>query len=115
MDYRERRYYLVRLNDGMSPFWWVKGHDNHGVRYDSYLKYFKDNIKSLKVSPPYNHIKTNPSNSKWDGDISEIGYVQMLFSCRKYDVCKIEYIFGEISKHDNYFRYVELTKEICGQ
>lgn len=39
----------------------------------------------------------------------------MLFSCSVYDVCKIEYIFGEISEHDNYFRYVELTKEICGQ
>ena len=37
MDYRERRYYLVRLNDGLSPFWWVKGHDNNGMRYNSYL------------------------------------------------------------------------------
>ena len=65
MDYRERKYYLVRLNDGMSPFWWVKGHDNHGVRYDSYLKYFKGNIDSLKISPPYNHIKTNSDSGKW--------------------------------------------------
>lgn len=115
LDYRERRYYLVRLNDGMSPFWWVKGHDNHGVRYDSYLKYFKDNIDSLKISPPYNHIKTNSDSGKWDGAVSEIGYVQMLFSCRKCDVVKIENIFREILVHDDYFRYVELTKEICGQ
>lgn len=115
MDYRERKYYLVRLNDGLSPFWWVKGHDNHGVRYDSYLKYFKDNIKSLKISPPYNHIKTNSDSGKWDGAIPEIGYAQMLFSCSVYDVCKIEYIFREISKNDNYFCYIELTKEICGQ
>ena len=115
LDYRERRYYLVRLNDGMSPFWWVKGHDNHGVRYDSYLKYFKNNIKSLKISPPYNHIKANSDSGKWDGAMAEIGYVQMLFSCRAYDVDKIEEIFREILEHDNYFRYVELKKEICGQ
>ena len=63
LDYRERRYYLVRLNDGMYPFWLVKGHDNHG----------------------------------------------------KCDVDKIENIFREILVHDDYFRYVELTKEICGQ
>ena len=115
MDYRERKYYLVRLNDGTSPFWWVKGHGNHGVRYDSYLKYFKDNIKSLKISPPYNHIKTNSDSGKWDGAIPEIGYVQMLFSCRKCDVDKIEDIFKETQEHDDYFRYIELTKEICGQ
>ena len=50
-----------------------------------------------------------------DGAISEIGYVQMLFSCRKCDVDKIENIFREILVHDDYFRYVELTKEICEQ
>lgn len=115
LDYRERRYYLVRLNDGMSPFWWVKGHDNHGVRYDSYLKYFKGNIKSLKISPPYNHIKTNQDSGKWDGAMPSIGYVQMLFSCRKSDADKIEDIFREILEHDDYFMYIELTKEICGQ
>ena len=114
MDYRERKYYLVRLNDGLSPFWWVKGHDNHGIRYDSYLKYFKDKIKSLKISPPYNHIKTNLDSGKWDGAIHEIGYVQMLFSCRKHDVDRIEDIFKKILEYDDYFRYVELTKEICG-
>lgn len=115
MDYRERKYYLVRLNDGTSPFWWVKGHDNNGTRYNSYLKYFKDKINSLKISPPYNHIKTNSDSGKWDGSISEIGYVQMLFSCNKLDANRIEYIFREISAHDHYFRYIELTKEICGQ
>ena len=116
LDYRERRYYLVRLNEGMSPFWWVKGHDNHGVRYDSYLKYFKGNIKSLKISSPYNHIKTNQDSGKWDGAMPSIGYVQMLFSCRKSDVDKIEELFMNIKKNDNnYFKVVELTKEICGQ
>ena len=115
MDYRERKYYLVRLNDGLSPFWWVRGHDNNGIKYDSYLNYFKDEIKSLKISPPYNHIKTNLDSGKWDGAIHEIGYVQMLFSCRKCDVDKMEDIFMKMLEHDDYFRYVELTKEICGQ
>ena len=115
MDYRERKYYLVRLSDGLSPFWWVKGHDNYGVRYDSYLKYFKDKIKSLKISPPYNHIRANQDSGKWDGAMSSIGYVQMLFSCRKCDVNKIEDIFRKMLGHNNYFHYIELTKEICGQ
>ena len=114
MDYKERKYYLVRLNDGTSPFWWFKGYDNHGKRYNSSLKYFKDKIDSLKISSPYNHIKTNPNKNKWDGAMSSIGYVQMLFSCRKCDVDKIENIFREMSEHDNYFHYIELTKEICG-
>ena len=53
MDYRERRYYLVRLNDGLSPFWWVKGHDNNGMRYNSYLKYFKENNIIVCNIPKY--------------------------------------------------------------
>lgn len=41
--------------------------------------------------------------------------MQMLFSCRKCDIDKIEDIFKETQEHDDYFRYIELTKEICGQ
>lgn len=114
MDYRERRYYLVKLDDE-SLRWWNAGYDNFGRRYNKYLDLFKSEIPSLKISPPYNHIKTNPDSGKWDGAMPEIGYVQMLFSCSKYDVDKIEDIFREILEHDDYFHCFELTKEICGQ
>lgn len=115
MDYRERKYYLVRLNDE-SLRWWNVGYDNFGRRYNKYLDLFKSEIPSLKISSPYNHIKTNPNKNKWDGAMSSIGYVQMLFSCRKCDVDKIEELFMNIKKNDNnYFKVVEITKEICGQ
>ena len=53
MDYRERKYYLIRLRNR-----------NGG------LKTLKEAVPSLKVHPPYNHFRQlKNNNDNYDGNI----------------------------------------------
>lgn len=113
MDYRERKYYLVRFSDSNLD-WWNKGHDDYGVRYKSYINIIKRKIPSIKVHAPYNHFKTNTDKYGYGGSMEDIGY-QLMISCRKEDVEKFEDILSEIKEKDKYVAIKEITKEMCGQ
>lgn len=116
MDYRERRYYLVRFNDGSGLMWWNKNHDDGGRKYSNYWSMLKGKIPSIKISSPYNHFKPNNiKKDNYDGEVKEIGYVQLMISCRK-EYCKLfEEIVSEIKAHDNYVVCKEITRQMCGQ
>lgn len=116
MDYRERRYYLVRFNDGSGFMWWSKNHDNNGQKYSNYWNMLKGKIPSIKIGKPYNHFKSNnKKKDNYDGDIKEVGYVQLMISCRKEYCDLFEEIVEEIKTRDNYVVCKEITREKCGQ
>lgn len=117
MDYRERRYYLVRFNDGSGyiGMWWSKNHDNNSERYSTYCNMLKRKIPSIKVHAPYNHFKTNTDKYGYDGSMENIGYIQLMISCRKEEIEKFKDILLEIREKDDYLVVKEITKEMCGQ
>lgn len=79
MDWRNRCYYLVKLNNNL--FWWQKGHDDYGEIYTSSIPILKNNVPTIKFSEPYNHFVN--SAEIYDGNIEGVGYVQMMISCNK--------------------------------
>lgn len=110
MDYRERKYYLIRLQN-----------------YNEDIKILKDVAPSLKCNKPYNHFRDKGSGSSniistitglpsivFDGDIIE-DYFQVLVSCRFEDVDNLEKQFNIFIESTKYFNYCELTKRYCKQ
>lgn len=116
MDYRERRYYLVRFSDS-NLNWWNRGHDDYGIRYDSYINMIHHEIPSIKIHAPYNHFKTNTDKYGYDGSMDDVGYIQLMVSCRKTYIEQFENLISEIKTEDKYGVVVvkEITKEMCGQ
>ena len=85
MDWRERKYYLIRLNDS-TLYWWNRTHNDFGWKYTTYYNMLKNTIHSIKFSSPYNHFKEYWGKRKYgyyDGDVAGIKYVQFMVSCRK--------------------------------
>jgi len=116
MDYRERRYYLVRFNDGSGFEWWSKNHDDFGRKFSNYCNMLKGKIPSIKIHKPYNHFKSNnKKKDNYDGEIKEIGYVQLMISCRKEYYESFKKIISEIKEQDNYVVCKEITREVCEQ
>lgn len=117
MDYRERKYYLVRFNDGSGciGMWWSKNHDNNGKRYSTYCNLLKRKIPSIKVHAPYNHFKSNPDKYGYDGCMDDIGFVQLMISCRKEEIDKFKMLLSEIKEKDDYVVVKEITKRECEQ
>lgn len=114
MDYRNRCYFLVRLNP--YSFWYDEIHDDFGVIYTSALELLQKKIKSLKISAPYNHFVENNNIGGYDGNIPTVGYVQMMLSCNlieKEILLSCLYELKETSLMS--IKYIELTKELCGQ
>lgn len=115
MDWRERKYYLVRFNDSTLG-WCNKRHDDYGVGYSDYCSMIKHTVPTVKFGKPYNHLKhNNIKKDNYDGEIKEIGYVQLLMSCRKENCHILENILNDISCGDQYCIFKELNKEMCGQ
>lgn len=115
MDWRERKYYLVRLNDSLLD-WWHKGHDDYGIKYNNSYNIIKNTIPSIKISEPYNHFRFNDDKYGYDGHLNEIGYVQLMISCRKNYCILLEKAIKELQKKDpNHVAIKEITKEMCGQ
>ena len=115
MDWRERRYYLIRLNDS-NLCWWHRGHDDYGEIYKSYCKMLKKTIPSIKMNSPYNHFKFNDDRYGYDGNKKGIGYVQFMVSCRKKHCELFEKTMLEIKQNDQQHVFIkEITKEMCGQ
>lgn len=115
MDWRERKYYLVRFNDSTLG-WWNKRHDDYGVGYSDYCSMIKHTVPTVKFGKPYNHFKhNNIKKDNYDGEIKEIGYIQLLMSCRKENCHTLENILSDISCGDQYCIFKELNKEMCGQ
>ena len=98
MDYRERNYYLARIDY---------------CSYDMRMRYFKLAAPSLKIHAPYDHIK---SNSKIQDHLDN-RYWQMMLSCRQEDSEALEYELRKAERRDRFgfSRFVKLSKEICGQ
>lgn len=116
MDYRERRYYLVRFNDGSGFEWWSKNHDDFGRKFSNYCNMLKGKIPSIKIHKPYNHFKSNnKKKDNYDGEIKEIGYVQLMISCRKEYYESFKKIISEIKEQDNCVVCKEITREMCEQ
>ena len=97
MDYRFRNYYLVHIGS---------------FSYNMRLNNFKLLIPSLKIHPPYYHLKSNGhSADKINGR-----YWQMMLSCKKEDSEAIEYELNKAVRRDERgSRFIKLNKEICGQ
>jgi hypothetical protein len=97
MDYRHRNYYLVKLD----PF-----------ARDMRVRYFKLASPSLKIHPPYYHIKYN----KYPQDKIDGWYWQMMLSCKIEDSDALEYELQKANRRDDFgSRFFKLNKEICGQ
>lgn len=73
-------------------------------------------IPSIKISKPYNHFKFNHDKYGYDGHLNEIGYVQLMISCRKRYCKLLEKTVFEIQEKDpNHVSIKEITREMCGQ
>ena len=97
MDYRDRKYYMVTLNN---------------YSHNSKLKNLKATIPTLKIYSPYNHFKNHKG---YDGDASRSPcfYCQMVISCGKSysDILETELTnAGSV-----YTRFWELDKVLLGQ
>lgn len=108
MDYRSRKYYLVSI-----PYF----------SRDMRLSYFKIAAPTLKMSPPYNHIrKEDIKKYDYDGKHfrqTDVRRPDMMISCRIEDAEALEYELRKMVRNDNDFygrpKFCELTKEICRQ
>lgn len=98
MDYRERDYYLATVYYGS---------------YDMRIKYFKLAAPSLKIIPPYHHIRNNGRDQDWLNG----RYWQMMLSCRKEDSEALEFELRKAERKDwpGYSCFLKVDKEICGQ
>ena len=101
MDYRERKYYLIRF----------------GYYYNEELKILKEYVPSLKCHPPYNHYRkkkkvVNIAN-RYDGNYNGY-YIQQLVSCRLSDVDGLMKFLNHYGNPEHRF-YSEVTKEDLGQ
>ena len=97
MDYRHRNYYLVRLY----PF----GRDMR-------IEYFKLAAPSLKIHPPYHHIK----GSKHFRDRVDYRCWEMMLSCKIEDSNALEYELLKANRRDDFGScFFKLNKKICGQ
>ena len=108
MDYRIRRYFLVRLG--------------RKSQYEENLNKLKTEIKSLKIHKPYYHFVDRKESliksGSYDGYhvISTrltIGRYQMMISCRIEESEKIENLLLEFMMLPN-IKYIEFTKELLG-
>ena len=112
MDWRERKYYLVKLNEPRFP-WWKKEHDDYGKKYKSHFKLMKESVPSIKFRKPYNHFK---SNKGWDANTDLMKYVQYMVSCKKEHSKLFESVMYELQeKEPDHVFIKEITKEMCGQ
>lgn len=103
MDYRDRNYYLVRIDS---------------LSYDMRMQYFKLASPSLKIHPPYNHFKNNDSDhdAVFTHKLGCGSYLNMMLSCRKEDSEAVEYELRKSERRDGYgSRFLKLDKELCGQ
>lgn len=103
MDYKNRKYYLVSI-----PYF------SRAMR----LSYFKIAAPTLKMSPPYNHIRRETKYPvKYDGQHARLTNVlrpDMMISCKIEHSEALEYELRKMVRNDN-GRFCELTKEICRQ
>lgn len=98
MDYRERNYYLARIDY---------------CSYNMRIGIFKIATPSLKIHAPYDHIKSNGERQ----DKINGRYWQMMLSCRKEDSEALEYELRKAERRDrkSFSYFFKLNKEICGQ
>ena len=97
MDYRERDYYLARIDC---------------YSYHMRIGIFKIAAPSLKIHAP-DHIKSNGQRQ----DKINNRYWQMMLSCRKEDSEALEYELRKAERRDrlNFSCFCKLNKELCGQ
>lgn len=97
MDYRYRDYYLVNIDSFV---------------YNMRMRYYKLAAPSLKIHPPYYHLK----NNKYSQDYIKRRYWQMMLSCKKEDSEALEYELRKAERRDDWgSRFLKLDKELCGQ
>jgi hypothetical protein len=102
MDYRKRKYYLVKLD-----------YIQHNYR----IEQLKDCIPSIKFSPPYNHfVHKQGYDGKIMTDMCKPGGWQIMISCDEEYAEALLYNLAKAKRRD-YFgcEWFELTKELCGQ
>lgn len=82
MDYRHRAYYLVKFD---------------GLSYDMRIRNLQICVPSIKIHPPYNHMK---NGLKYDGDSIKKAAWQMLVSCRKEHEEALRYELRKAERRD---------------
>lgn len=105
MDYRKRKYYLVTLDY---------------FSYNMRINILKLAAPTLKIHSPYNHIRRKCKyKSNYDGehyDVTGMGYVQFMVSCWIEESNLIEFELRKAEREDGQgSKFIELTKEMCGQ
>lgn len=75
MDWRERTYYWVRLNNSGTA-WFEKGHDGYGKEYERRVKELRK-IPGLRVLPLPSMALAREEREKVPG------WAQVLVSCRR--------------------------------
>lgn len=108
MDYKARRYFLVAFNDSMSA-WWVKTHDDYGEEYNASLRMLRGKFSNVKISPPHNHITNQISTEE-----AKYEY-QMMLSCPIAESEKLIGFLNDRKVNSKYCKWIELTREFCGQ
>ena len=115
MDWRERKYYLVKLNEPSFP-WWRKEHDDYGEKYKKHFRIMKELAPSIKLRKPYNHFKYNKDEYGWDARMYGMDYVQYMVSCRKEHSEIFELNMALLQEIEPEHVFIqEITKQMCGQ
>lgn len=108
MDYRNREYYLVKLDE---------------LHHNRMILTLQRAIPYIKIHKPYNHFKTGynnikteyDNNDKYDGEVTakfgEGGYYQMMIGCNKEWSDILEMILNK----EKYTYYLKLDKNKLGQ
>jgi hypothetical protein len=107
MDYRHRNYYLVNLDFFCQ---------------NMRIEFFKWAAPSLKIHPPFHHIKTNTNHcsdhlfNPGGQDRLNGRYWRMMLSCRKGESEALEYELNKAVRRDGCGTdFIKLNQEICGQ
>lgn len=99
MDWRERNYYWIDYSMVRQPDW-------------------KSIAKSIKLFPPYNHVKAHPGYDPCFVFTNGAHWANQMLSCRKSDAAMVEEAMQRMEQTDSgyfYFRFVKLSPEMCGQ
>lgn len=74
-------------------------------------------IPLIKVHAPYNHFKTNTDKYGYDGSMDDIGYIQLMVSCRKTYIEQFKNLLSKMKMEDKDGVVVvkEINKEMFGQ
>lgn len=115
MDYRNRKYYLVKLNESTLS-WECKNHDDYGDVYENSMRHLRK-VPSIRFGRVMNHFR-NPKNTSAciENDAESIEFrPQLMLSIKTEYEKRLTSAFSKMKKRNRFFEVTELTKNKCGQ